>query len=116
MDEAAAKARDAYLLRSTEPESWRAVARVEVRTGQSASALEWWKKVDDANRLTAEDRRDFIAAAVVSGEIAVAAKQVEVLLAQMGAHAYRYRVGGSSRSSTEQSRSGPRLRRTSARR
>src|SRR4029453_11242211 len=31
-----------------------------------------------------EDRRDFIAAAVVSGEIALAAKQVEALLAQRG--------------------------------
>ena len=81
-NEAAAKARDAYVLRFTEPESWRAVARVASRTGQWAAALEWWKKVDDANRLTAEDRRDYIAAAVVSGEIALAAKQVEALLAQ----------------------------------
>ena len=80
-NEAAAKARDAYVLRFTEPESWRAVARVATRTGQWASALEWWKKVDDANRLTAEDRRDFINAAVVSGEIALAAKQVEALAA-----------------------------------
>ena len=83
-NEAAAKARDAYVLRFTEPESWRAVARVANRTGQWASALEWWKKVDDANRLTAEDRRDFINAAVVSGETALAAKQVEALLAQPG--------------------------------
>ena len=83
-NEAAAKARDAYVLQFTEPESWRAVARVASRTGQWASALEWWKKVDDANRLTAEDRRDFINAAVVSGEIALAAKQVEALLAQPG--------------------------------
>jgi tetratricopeptide (TPR) repeat protein len=81
-NEAAAKARDAYALRFTEPESWRAVARVATRTGQWAAVLEWWKKVDDANRLTAEDRRDFIAAAVMSGEIALAAKQVEALLAQ----------------------------------
>jgi len=84
LNEASAKARDAYALRFTEPESWRAIARVASRTGQWAAALEWWKKVDDANRLTAEDRRDFIAAAVVSGEIAVAAKQVEALLAQRG--------------------------------
>jgi hypothetical protein len=83
-NEAAARARDAYTLRFTEPESWRAVARVASRTGQLASALEWWKKIDDANRLTVEDRRDFIVAAVVSGEIAVAAKQVEALLAQPG--------------------------------
>ena len=81
-NDANAKARDAFLLRWTEPEAWRANARLASRTGQSTTALEWWKKVDDANRLTAEDRRDFIAAAVVSGELAVAATQVEALLAQ----------------------------------
>ena len=84
LNDAAVKARDAYVLRFTEPESWRAIARVASRRSQWASALEWWKKVDDANRLTVEDRHDFIAAAVVSGEIAVAAKQVEALLAQNG--------------------------------
>jgi hypothetical protein len=83
-NEATAKARDAYVLRWTEPESWRAVARVASRTNQWAPALEWWKKVDDAHRLTAEDRRDYIAAAVASGEIALASKQVEALLAQRG--------------------------------
>ena len=82
--EAAAKARDAYALRFTEPESWRALARVASRTGQWAAALEWWKKVNDAKRLTTEDRRDFINAAVVYGEIGLAAKQVEALLTQRG--------------------------------
>jgi tetratricopeptide (TPR) repeat protein len=80
--EANAKARDALLLRSTEPESWRAIARLASRTGQSTPALEWWKKVDEAHRLTVEDRRDFIGAALTSGEITLAAKQVEALLAQ----------------------------------
>jgi hypothetical protein len=81
-NEAAAKARDAYALRFTEPEAWRAVARVASRTGQSAAALEWWKKVDDANRLTPEDRRDYVGAALATGELDMAAKQVEALLAQ----------------------------------
>ena len=80
--EAAAKARDAYVLRFTEPESWRAVARVASRTNQWAPALEWWKKVDDADRLTVEDRRDYIAAALATGEVTLAAKQVQVLMAQ----------------------------------
>jgi len=80
--EANAKARDALLLGSTEPESWRAIARLASRTGQSTPALEWWKKVDEAHRLTVEDRRDFIGAALTSGEITLAAKQVEALLAQ----------------------------------
>jgi len=82
--DANAKARDALFLRSTEPESWRAIGRLASRTNQWASALVWWKRVDDANRLTVEDRRDFINAAVMSGEIALAAKQVEALLAQPG--------------------------------
>ena len=80
--DANAKARDALLLRSTEPESWRAIARLASRTNQWPPALEWWKKVDDAGRLTVEDRRDYIAAALAAGEVTLAAKQVQVLLAQ----------------------------------
>ena len=76
--EANAKARDAYLLRPTEPESWRAIARLASRTSQWAAALEWWKKVDEAHRLTVEDRRDYIGAALVAGEVTLAAKQVQV--------------------------------------
>jgi len=80
--EADAKARDALLLRPTEPEAWRAVARFLSRTGRGTLALEWWKKVDDADRLTVEDRRDYVGAAITAGELTVAAKQVEALLAQ----------------------------------
>ncbi len=80
--EANAKARDAYLLRPTEPEAWRAIARVASRTSQWTVALEWWKKVDEAHRLTVEDRRDFVGATLMADELTVAAKQVEALLAQ----------------------------------
>jgi tetratricopeptide (TPR) repeat protein len=80
--EADAKARDALLLRPTEPEAWRAVARFLSRTGRGTLALEWWKKVDDAHRLTVEDRRDYVGAAITAGELTVAAKQVETLMAQ----------------------------------
>jgi hypothetical protein len=82
--EADAKARDALILRPTEPEAWRAAARVLSRTEQSAAALDWWKKVDEVHRLTAEDRSDFIGAALKTGELPIAVKQVEVLLAQRG--------------------------------
>ena len=83
-NEANTKARDAYLLRPSEPESWRAIARLCYRTRKGTAALEWWKKVDDANRLTLEDRRDYVGAALMAGELPIAAKQVEVLLAQHG--------------------------------
>ena len=80
--DANAKARGAYLLRPTEPESWRAIARLASRTNQWAPALEWWKNVDEAHRLTVEDRRDYIAAALAAGEVTLATNQVQVLMAQ----------------------------------
>ena len=81
-NEANAKARDAYMLRPTEPDSWRAIARLASRREQWTMALEWWKKLHDADRLTIEDRRDFVGAALMEGELPMAAKQVEALLAQ----------------------------------
>ena len=80
--EAVSKARDAYFLSPSEPQSWRAIARVASRTGQWAAALDWWKKVDEAHRLTLEDRRDFAGAALNVGDTPIAAQQVEILLAQ----------------------------------
>ncbi|PYV67108.1 MAG: hypothetical protein DMG96_40345, partial [Acidobacteria bacterium] len=80
--EANAKARDAYLLCPSEPEAWRAIARLLSRTGQGTGALEWWKKVDEEHRLTLEDRRDFAKAALAAGELTTAATQIDQLLAQ----------------------------------
>jgi hypothetical protein len=80
--EAVPKARDAYFVRPSEPQSWRALARLASRTDQWAAALDWWKKVDEAHRLTLDDRRDFVAAALNVGDTPNAAQQVEVLLAQ----------------------------------
>ena len=82
--EANAKARDALLLRPTEPEAWRAVARLASRTNRWQAAMDWWKRVEDADRLTVEDRREFIGAALSTGELTLAARQVEALLAQRG--------------------------------
>src|SRR5206468_7796186 len=80
--EANARARDAYLLRRSEPESWRAIARLASRTGQATTALEWWKKLDEEHLLTIEDRRDFAGVALAAGELATAATQIDQLLAQ----------------------------------
>ncbi len=46
--------------------------------------MEWWKKVDEAHRLTIEDRRDYAASALAAGELVVAAPQVDLLLSQKG--------------------------------
>ena len=85
--EANAKARDAYLLRPTEPQAWRAIARLASRRGQGTAVLEWWRKVDEAHRLTIEDRRDYAASALAAGELVVAAPQVDLLLSQKGGSA-----------------------------
>jgi hypothetical protein len=81
-NEANAKARDAYLLRRTESESWRAIALLASRTSQGTAALEWWKRVDEVHRLTIEDRRDFAGAALAAGELTTAGTQIDQLLAQ----------------------------------
>jgi hypothetical protein len=80
--DANAKARDAYLLRQSEPEAWRAIGRLLSRAGQPAAALDWWKKLDDQHLLTVEDRRDFAGAALAVGDLTAAASQIEALLAQ----------------------------------
>jgi hypothetical protein len=82
--EADAKARDAYLLRPSEPDAWRAIARLLSRTGQGTAALEWWKKVDETHRLTLEDHRDYAAAALAASELPTAAGQIDQLLGQKG--------------------------------
>ena len=107
--EANAKARDAYLLRPTEAESWRAIARLASRTSQWAPALEWWKKVDDADRLTVEDRRDYIAAALVAGEVTLGSKTSASPDGTTRTVGHRSGVGRSSRQSSERSCCGTRL-------
>jgi hypothetical protein len=82
--EANVKASDAYAIRPTEPEAWRAVALLASRTNQWTLSLDWWKKLDEARRLTIQDRREFLGAAIAAGELSVAAKQAEALLAQGG--------------------------------
>ena len=80
--DANAKARDAYLLRQSEPEAWRAIGRLLSRAGQPAAALDWWKKLDDQHLLAIEDRRDFAGAALATGDLTATAPQIEALLAQ----------------------------------
>jgi len=83
-NQANGKARDAYQLSPTEPEAWRAIARLLSRTGQGVGALEWWKKLEKAPRpvLTPEDRQDYAAAALAAGELPLAGEQIGRLAAE----------------------------------
>ena len=99
----------------TEPESWRAIARLASRTNQWPAALDWWKKVDEAHRLTVEDRRDYIGAALAAGEVTLAAKQVQVLMSQRAPAAIDLMWAGQVAVAPERSCSGTRLCRTRAR-
>src|SRR5438034_182195 len=76
-DEASAKVRDALQLKFTEPQAWRAAGRLLSRTHQDTSALEWWKKIEQAGLLTVEDRRDYARSAIAAGELSTAATQID---------------------------------------
>src|SRR6476620_11156890 len=66
-------AREAFVL--IDPKNW---------TEANAKARESWQELDGQNRLTIDDRREFVGAALMAGEISIAAKQVEALLSQPG--------------------------------
>ncbi len=78
--DAAKNAHAAYQLRPTEPESWRAIARILTISGQDANAVEWWQKLAAAGRLTADDRRDYAKAALRAGDTGLAAEQIDAAL------------------------------------
>jgi tetratricopeptide (TPR) repeat protein len=80
--EAAAKVRDGFQIRQTEPEVWRANARLLSRTGRGSAAVEWWAKIAQAQPLSLDDRRDYAAAALSANELGLAEEQVRAILAQ----------------------------------
>jgi tetratricopeptide (TPR) repeat protein len=80
--DASKKALDAVRLRPDEPTAMDSVAHLLSRTRQSATAMEWWKKIEKTRPLSLSDRREYAAAALDSGEIAIASAQIDVLLAQ----------------------------------
>ncbi len=77
--EASSKARDAYALRPTEPEAWRAVARLLNRTDQRRAALEWWKRLAASSQYTLDDRRDYAGSALFVDALPEAAAQINGL-------------------------------------
>jgi tetratricopeptide (TPR) repeat protein len=76
--EARKEATSAFQLRPTEPQSIRAVARFLSRTRQP-DALEFWRKLEELTPLTAEDRQDEAAVAMMLGETARAESAVAAL-------------------------------------
>lgn len=80
--DATVKARNAYQLSNTEPETWRAIGHLLSRANQGDAALIWWKKVEGAGRLTWQDRRDYAESALKAGQLTTATAQVDRLLAQ----------------------------------
>jgi hypothetical protein len=76
----------AYQLRSTEPQSLRAIARYLSRTRQG-EALEFWKLLQDRQSLTREDRRDEATIALISGDLERASTAIDALLANDGKEA-----------------------------
>lgn len=78
-DNATKKARDAYRLRSTEPETWRTVALLLTRMNQGSAALTWWQKLADDQPLTHSERHDYAAAALNANDLSLAAREIDTL-------------------------------------
>lgn len=78
-EDATKKARDAYQLDPAEPEAWRAIGRLLSQTGQNGPALDWWHKLEEAGTLVPDDRRQYAASALATGELATAAIQIDTL-------------------------------------
>jgi len=80
--DASKKVRTAFQLRPTEPEAWRAYARLLSRTGQGTLAVEWWQKIAQSRPLSLQDHRDFATAALSARELTIASAEVALLLAE----------------------------------
>jgi hypothetical protein len=83
--DAAKKIRNAFQLRPTDVEIWRANARLLSRTHRGASAIEWWSKIAQSRALSLQDRRDCAAAALSTNDLALASEQINLILAQQDA-------------------------------
>ena len=57
-----------------------ATARFLTRTGESESAIEWWRKVSVSKSMDRDDHRDFASAALASNELDLAAQEMAFLL------------------------------------
>ena len=77
---ASIKLQDAFRLRPTEPEIWRAYAHLLSRTGQGTLAIEWWQKVVRSQPLSISDKRDYAGAALAARELTIAAEQIAPLI------------------------------------
>ena len=67
--EARTKVQDALQLWQLEPAAWRAAALFLGRTGNAKEAAAFWRKVEAARPLTAEEQRDFIQALFATGNL-----------------------------------------------
>lgn len=77
---ATTKLKDAFRLRPTEPEVWRAYAHLLSRTDQGTLAIEWWQKVVKSQPLSISDQRDYASAALAARELTIAAEQIAPLV------------------------------------
>lgn len=76
------KIRAAVSSRPSEPIVCLASARLLSRTGQSAAAMDGWRRLEGSSLITAADRRDYAAAALAIGDLSAANEQIGWLASQ----------------------------------
>ena len=57
-----------------------ATGRFLTRTGESESAVEWWRKISATKAMDRDDHRDFASAALASNELDLAEQEITFLL------------------------------------
>ena len=78
----AERVRAAFDLTATEPATLHAIARLLSQSGDNTEALRWWRKFAEVRPLTTADRRSYATAALSANELALAADQIDQLLAE----------------------------------
>ena len=80
LQEATAKAREAYMIKPDEPAAVRIVARVQGRTGHFAAAASLWKQLLALGVALPADRQEYAESLLMSGSIPEAGQEIEKLL------------------------------------
>ncbi|MEO6787893.1 MAG: hypothetical protein ABI318_17350 [Chthoniobacteraceae bacterium] len=92
IEEALNKAGTAYRTKPDEPAAIRMIAKVQRLMGHPAAAVSFWKQLIGIAGLKTEDRRSYAEDLLMSGAIADASDEIEILMKENGSDAAVYRL------------------------
>jgi len=93
LEQAAAKAKSAYLIKPGEPSAIRIAARVQGLIGQPGLAVALWRQLLQTGAMKPEDRRPYAESLLMSGAVVDAGMETETLLRDNPGDAAIHRLG-----------------------